>query len=178
VAFYGADKRRLSEPWSPWLEEGYNGAKPNSCHVCALLSRKNHPAPGTLGRRLSETEGFTVRTVSEVPDSLDSAEALVLNSISTTSGSIPEDRVLRFVTGGGGLFAVHDAVYPYGGNREFVAACGIRAAYGATQTVRTPEGLRTQVVLAVGDPTDPMQRFPVRPMPEGAGHPLRGRGRV
>jgi hypothetical protein len=72
--------------------------------VC-IVEPAAHPAPGTLAGRLSEFDGFTVRTVDSVPDNLDVGEALVLNSIPPAPGSIPEDRVLRFVEEGGGLFA-------------------------------------------------------------------------
>src|ERR1019366_5990633 len=139
--------------------------------VC-IVEPQSHPAPRTLGRRLQELGDFAVRTVDAVPADLEVTEAVVLNSIPPSEGLIPEDRILRFVEGGGGVFAVHDSVFPYGANRQFVAECGIRAAYGATQVVQRPEGLVTEVLLAVSDPRDPLQRFPLRPMAEGAGHPI------
>src|SRR5712672_1208551 len=103
--------------------------------VC-IVEPPTHPAPGPLAHGLSEVDAFTVRTVDTVPNDFDAGEALVLNSIPSVPGSIPEDRILRFVEGGGGLFAVHDAVYPYAANRRFIAACGIRDAYGAIQVVQ------------------------------------------
>jgi hypothetical protein len=138
--------------------------------VC-IVEPAAHPAPGTLAGRLSEFDGFTVRTVDSVPDNLDVGEALVLNS-PPAPGSIPEDRVLRFVEGGGGLFAIHDSVYPYAANRQFIAACGTRNATGAMQLVMGPQGQFVQINLARGDPADPMARFPVIPAPEAVGHPI------
>jgi|ERR1022692_1034076 type 1 glutamine amidotransferase len=139
--------------------------------VCIVEDRR-HPAPETLARRFAEIEGFTVRTVDAVPAGLDNAEALVLNSIPSEQDSIPEDRVLRFIEAGGGVFAVHDTVYPYGYNKAFVAACGIRNATGAMQLVVEPGRQFVQINLARSDPADTMTRFPVKPVPEGAGHPI------
>lgn len=139
--------------------------------VC-IVESPDHPAPGALERGLAAIEGFTVRTVAAVPDPLDNAEALVLNSIPSAPDSIPEDRVLRFIEAGGGVFAIHDSVYPYAFNRAFIAACGIRNATGAMQWVVEPGRQFMQINLARADPADAMSRFPVRPMPEGAGHPI------
>lgn len=107
-----------------------------------------------------------------VPDQLDAAEVLILNSIPSAEGSIPEDQILRFAEAGGGVFAIHDSVYPYAHNKDFIAACGIRAAYGAMQLVVEPNRSFVQVNLAVPVPGDPLSRFPVDPMPAGAGHPI------
>jgi len=139
--------------------------------VC-IVETPEHPARGTLGRRLAEMEGFTARTVDAVPDALDNTEALVLNSIPSAPGSIPEDRILRFIETGGGVFAVHDTVYPYAANRQFIAACGIRNATGAMQLVIEPARQFVQIILARSDPADAMTRFPVKPVAEGAGHPI------
>lgn len=138
--------------------------------VCIVETQ--HPAPGVLGRRLAELQGFIVRTEAGVPDQLDEQEVLVLNSIPSAPGSIPEDRILRFIEAGGGVFAVHDAVYPYASNRAFVAACGIRPAFGAIIQTATPSGVVAQVSLAVGNQSDPTSRFPIRPIPDGAEHPI------
>jgi hypothetical protein len=82
---------------------------------------------------------FTVRTVAAVPKQLEVSEVLILNSIfPTAEGSIPENQILEFINAGGGVFAIHDSVYPYTFNRAFIAACGIRAAYGAMQMVVEP----------------------------------------
>src|SRR4051794_26813662 len=102
--------------------------------LCIVEDRR-HPSPGMLALRLAEIEGFTVRTVDVVPPELDNAEVLVLNSIPSEQDSIPEERILRFIDGGGGVFAVHDTIYPYAYNKAFVAACGIRNATGAMQLV-------------------------------------------
>ena len=141
---------------------------PNVC----IVEAQGHPDPGTLGSRLADYDGFVVRTVPAMPDGFDSGEALVVNNLPSAPDSVPEDRILRFVESGGGFFAVHDTVYPYGYNRALVAACGIRAAYGAVTHVVTQAGLVRQILLAVGDQTDPMARFPVRPVVEGTAHPI------
>lgn len=139
--------------------------------VC-IVEVPSHPAPGTLGARLAAAEGFTVRTVAAVPEQLDLREVLVLNSIPSAAGSIPEERVLQFIRAGGGVFAIHDSVYPYGYNKSFIDACGIRAAYGAMQLVVAPEKSFFQVNLATPNQADPISRFPIDPMPAGAGHPI------
>jgi hypothetical protein len=138
--------------------------------VCIIETQ--HPAPGTLERRLAEVDGFAVRTVAAVPDQLDLADVLVLNSIPSAKGSIPEDQILRFIDGGGSVFAIHDSVYPYAYNKDFIAACGIRAAYGAMQMVAELGRTFVQVNLAAPVPGDPLSRFPIDPMPAGAGHPI------
>jgi hypothetical protein len=151
--------------------KGYNGQNFEIMpRVCIVESQ--HPAPGALGGRLGELEGFTVRTEGDVPDQFDNGEVLVLNSIPNAPGSIPEDRILRFIEAGGGVFAVHDSVYPYASNKAFIAACGIRPAFGAILQVATPSGLVAQVILAVGNPADPTSRFPVKTIPEGGKHPI------
>jgi hypothetical protein len=138
--------------------------------ICIVEDRR-HPSPGTLALRLTEIEGFTLRTADAVPSELDTAEVLVLNNITNEQDSIPEDRILRFVDDGGGALAVHDSVFPYAFNRAFVSACGIRNATGAMQFVIGPGGQSMQINLARSDPADPMTRFPVKPLPDGAGHP-------
>lgn len=138
--------------------------------VCIIETQ--HPAPGTLERRLAEVDGFVVRTLAAVPAQLDVAEVLVLNSIPSAEGSIPEDQILSFIAAGGGVFAIHDSVYPYAHNKDFIAACGIRAAYGAMQMVVEPNRSFVQVNLAVPVLGDPLSRFPIDPMPAGAGHPI------
>jgi len=139
--------------------------------VCIVEDRR-HPSPRILERRLAGIEGFTVRTVDAVPAELDNAEALVLNNIPSEPNSIPEDQILRFIEAGGGVFAVHDTVYPYAHNKAFVAECGIRAAYGAMELVVEPERQWVRVNLAVGNQVDPTSRFPVEPMAGGAAHPI------
>lgn len=139
--------------------------------VC-IVELHEHPAPGALSRALSQIEGFAVRTVRSVPDPLDSNEALVLNNIPGAYQSLPEERVLNFIEAGGGVFAIHDSVYPYAFNRNFIAACGIRNATGAMQLVIEPDRQFMQINLARADPADPMSRFPVKPTPEGTGHPI------
>jgi len=130
-----------------------------------------HPSPGTLARRLPDFGGFAIRAFDTVPDPLD-LDALVLNSIASEHGPLPEQRILDFVQQGGGLFCLHDTVYPYGPNHQLLEACGIRAAFDAVQVTSTQEGIAYQVLLARANPDDPMQRFPVRPLAEGAGHPI------
>jgi len=142
--------------------------------LVSIVEPQGHPSPGTLGRRLAESPDFRVRTLSAVPEELDSAEALVLNNISSVvPNSIPEERILRFIAAGGGVFAVHDTVFPYGYNRALVGECGIRPAWGATQVLTGPNGERiANIVLAIGNPSDPTACFPVRPVVEGIGHPI------
>jgi hypothetical protein len=139
--------------------------------VC-IVEAQSHPAPGTLGAQLAAIEDFTVRTVAAVPEQIDLGEALVLNSIPIAAGSIPEERVLQFISVGGGVFAIHDSVYPYAYNKSFIDACGIRPAYGAMQLVVEPDKSFMQVNLAVPNQADPISRFPIDPMPAGAGHPI------
>jgi hypothetical protein len=139
-----------------------------------IVETREHPAPGVLRRLLPGLDNFMVETVAAVPEDLDSVDVLILNNIpvSPMPGSIPEGRVLRFVQGGGGVFAIHDTVYPYSSHRRFIAGCGIRSALDAVQRVQTADGVVNQVLLARANPDDPAQCFPVRPIPEGAGHPI------
>lgn len=130
------------------------------------------PSTGDSRAQLAGIEGFTIRTVAAVPDQLDLGEVLVLNSLPSAAGSIPEERVLQFIQAGGGVFAIHDSVYPYAHNKSFIDACGIRAADGAMQLVVGPERSCIQVNLAMPNQADPISRFPIDPMPAGAGHPI------
>ncbi len=139
--------------------------------LCIVESRE-HPAPGVLGRSLPGLGGFRVETMAAVPDDLENVDDLILNNIPPAPRSIPEDRVLQFVDRGGGLFSIHDTVFPYSPHRRLIADCGIRAAFDAVQPVQTPNGVVNQVLLARANPDDPVQYFPVRPMAEGAGHPI------
>jgi hypothetical protein len=139
--------------------------------VC-IVEPFGHPAPAALGQRLPEYGDWETRTVNSVPEELNRNEVLVLNSIPSAPDSIPEQRVLQFVNEGGGLYAIHDTIYPYAANREFIAACGIRAAFDVVQPIQTPTGILYQVLLARADPNDPVQNFPVRPMAGSAGHPI------
>src|SRR5271165_337770 len=127
-------------------------ARSNTMPRVCIVEDRRHPSPGMLALRLAEIEGFTVRTIDIVPTELDDGEVLVLNSIPSEEDSIPEDRILRFIDRGGGVFAVHDSVYPYAYNRAFVSACGIRNATGAMRIVVEPGRQFVQVNLARSDP--------------------------
>ena len=48
----------------------------------------------------------------------------------------------------------------------------MRNATGAMQLVIGPGGQSMQINLARSDPADPVTRFPVKPLPDGAGHPI------
>src|ERR1700730_1527109 len=137
--------------------------------VC-IVESQSHSAPGTLGRRLPEFGDFAVRTTNGVPDILDIGEALVLNNIFPEPGRTPEERILQFVAAGGGLFGVHDSVFPYGPDQQLATACGIRKAHGAIQVVETQDGTEHRVLLATANERDPMERFPIRAL--SPGHPI------
>ena len=79
--------------------------------IC-IVEPPGHPARGTLERLLPSHGDFNIRTADVVPDPLDGVEALVLNSIPSLPDSIPEDRVLQYVHAGGGLYCIHDTVFP------------------------------------------------------------------
>src|SRR5215472_1167658 len=112
--------------------------------VC-IVEPQGHPAAGVLGGRLPELGKFAVRTVQAVPDSLDEVDALVLNNIVSEPPAVPEESVLRFTENGGGVFAVHDSVFPYAANRKFIVTCGIRAASDLVQPIQTANGIAYQV---------------------------------
>jgi hypothetical protein len=107
-----------------------------------------------------------------VPADLGAVDVLVLNNIPPTPGSIPAQRILDYINGGGGMFAIHDTVFPYSPHQQFIADCGVRAAFDAVQVVQTENGSANQIMPARANPADPMQTFPVRPIPEAAGHPI------
>jgi hypothetical protein len=86
--------------------------------------------------------------------------------VTSTPDSIPADRILEYINGGGGMFAIHDTVFPYSPHQQFIADCGIRAAFDSVRTIQTENGVARDIMLARANPADPMQRFPVRPMPE------------
>jgi Trehalose utilisation/TIR domain len=141
---------------------------PNLC----IVETQEHPAPGFLQRLIPGLEDFRGETVGAVPEDLASVDVLILNNIPATPDSLPEEQVLHFVEGGGGVFSIHDTVFPYSPHRRFIASCGIRYAFDAVQSFQTPDGVVNQALLALANPDDPAQRFPVRPIPEGAGHPI------
>jgi hypothetical protein len=141
-------------------------------NVC-IVEPQGHPAPRALERLLPPLGDLTLRTTAAVPDALDATDVLVLNNIPSQPGSIPEDRVLQFVQRGGGLFCIHDTVFPYGSQPNLIAACGVAAAHGATQMVQVNERtVQRTILLASSDPNNPMERFPIRPAPEAIGHPI------
>ncbi|WP_321476173.1 TIR domain-containing protein [uncultured Paludibaculum sp.] len=142
-----------------------------------IVEPTNHPAGGVLGRSLPHLDEFEIETLARVPDDLRGVNVVVLNNILGTPESMPAGRVMDYVRQGGGLFAIHDTVFPYSVHERFITDCGIRAAFDAVQVVPTANGVERHILLARAKPEDPLQRFPVRPMPEAAGHPiLRGVG--
>jgi hypothetical protein len=80
--------------------------------VC-IVEAQVHPAAGVLGRSLPKLEEFRVETVAEVPADLIGVDVLVLNNIPSTPDSIPAQRILDYINSGGGMFAIHDTVFPY-----------------------------------------------------------------
>jgi hypothetical protein len=137
-----------------------------------IVEPRDHPAPRFLEHRLPRMENFRTETLGTVPEDLASVDVLILNNIPAVPGSLPQGRVLQFVEGGGGLFSIHDTVFPFSPNSRFIAECGIRSAFDAVEMIPTPQGVTGRALLALANPHDPRQVFPVRPIPEGTGHPI------
>src|SRR5262245_31890102 len=125
--------------------------------VC-IIESPQHPAPGVIGRSLPLPDTFNIQTLAIAPDDLRSVDVLILNSLPSTYDCFPEDALLQFVHRGGGVFSIHDSVFPYSPDRRrFIAACGVRAAYDAVRVAHTSEGIATDILLARADPNDPLQ---------------------
>lgn len=90
--------------------------------------------------------------------------------------SINVDRLVEFVSNGGELVAVHDSLFPrigLSGFEQFHGLLGVNFALDAMSFMQeTPGSFRTTWNLVIGDPENPMRRFPVHPRPTSPPHPV------
>jgi hypothetical protein len=136
-----------------------------------IVEQSGHVAAGCVGSMLGAADGLSVSTTDSVPVDLTGCSVLVLNSL-PASYELPQDRVVNFIRGGGGVLCVHDTLFPGTYNQSLLAIAGVRLAYDAI-TVEQRENQYISVFhLALGDPDDLNRRFAVRVVPEQRTHPI------
>lgn len=136
-----------------------------------VVEQRDHVAAGYVADMLSTANGFSISTVASVPVDLGDCSVLVLNSL-PGSYELPQDRIVSFIRGGGGVFCVHDTLFPSAHNQSLLAVAGVRLAYDAITVEQRGDQYVSVFQLAVGDPADPNRRFALRVVPEQATHPI------
>lgn len=136
-----------------------------------IIEQQDHVAPDYVADMLSTAKGLSVSTVENVPVDLGDCSVLVLNSL-PGSHELPQDRILSFIRGGGGVLCVHDTLFPSAHNQSLIAVAGVRLAYDAITVEQRGDQYLNVFHLALGDPTDPNRRFALRVVPEQATHPI------
>lgn len=136
-----------------------------------VVEHRDHVAPGYVANMLSAANGLSVSTEESVPVDLKDCSVLVLNSL-PGSHELPQDRIVSFIRGGGGVLCVHDTLFPSAYNQALLAVAGVRLAYDAITVEQHGDQLVNIFHLALGDPADPNRRFALRVVPEQATHPI------
>jgi hypothetical protein len=136
-----------------------------------VVEQQNHVAPGSVSAVLNAVDGLAISTVESVPVNLDKCSVLVLNSL-PGSHELPQDRIVSFIRGGGGVLCIHDTVFPSAHNQSLLTVTGVRPAYDAITVEQRGDQYVNIFHLALGDPADPNRRFAVRVVPEQATHPI------
>jgi len=123
-----------------------------------------------------ESETSCVVTSSTcMPPDLSHYDVIVLNNIdlSISSANASATRLEEYVRGGGGCLAIHDSTFLRPGFQSFLALLGLQLAFDGLGVRHGHAGAQEIVfLLALGDPTDPMQRFLVRADETEPAHPI------
>lgn len=121
-------------------------------------------------------DDFDLASSDTLPTDLDEFDVVVLNNLDLTPGKfIPplQDTSLEgFVKEGGGCVAIHDSLSPLVEDTSVLRLMGLQYAVGAFGPVEGPSGSTLQLHLALGDPSDSMRWFPVRPYDDARDHPI------
>lgn len=136
-----------------------------------IVEQNDHVAAGYVGKMVGAAKGLSVSTTNSVPVDLTDCSVLVLNSL-PGSYELPQDRVVSFIRGGGGVLCVHDTLFPGAYNQSLLAVAGVRLAYDAITVEQREDQYVNVFQLALGDPDDPNRRFAVRVVPEQTNHPI------
>ncbi|MFH1293962.1 MAG: TIR domain-containing protein [Pseudomonadota bacterium] len=112
-------------------------------------------------------------TLNAVPASLDTFSVIILNSL-MADFKLDEELIIKFVQQGGGILCVHDTLFPGSGYMKISGITGVRLAFEAITNQPTDQAGTIQAIfhLAVGNPNDPLMRFPVVPVKENSSHPI------
>jgi len=136
-----------------------------------IVEQNDHVAAGYVGNMLGAANGLSVYTTDSVPVDLNNCSVLVLNNL-PINYELPQDRVVSFIRGGGGILCVHDTLFPSPYNQSLLAVAGVRLAYDAIKQEKRQDQYVNEFQLARGDPDDPNLRFAVRVVPEQTNHPI------
>lgn len=121
-------------------------------------------------------DDFDVMSSDRIPPGLGDFDVVVLNNLDLTPGKfIPplQDTSLEsFVKKGGGCVAIHDSLSPLVEDTSVLRLMGLQYAVGAFGPVEGPSGATLQLHLALGDPSDSMRWFPIRPYHDARDHPI------
>lgn len=122
----------------------------------------------------SETLCVVTSSTSMLPE-LSPYDVIVLNNIDLSSSSVNASatRLEEYVRGGGGCLAIHDSTFLRPGFESFLGLLGLQLAFdGLSVKPGHAGGQEIMLYTALGDPTDPMRRFPVRPDKTEPVHPI------
>jgi len=103
----------------------------------------------------------------EVPEDLANFDAVVLlNLLPEQCRSNERIQVLTdFVNNGGGLFAIHDALFPTNGFGGLLSLMGLQYAFATTGMTIENQAQRLLTFVVQSNPDQGQPTFPVRPLP-------------
>lgn len=130
-----------------------------------ILERPDCVGFGTIQPLFEGDHKWVVTSLDSLPENINNYDIIVLNNVNL---AIPEVnvsavRLLEYVDGGGGCFAIHDSTFIRPGFEQFLETLGIQQAYGGYQTQQVNEGILTRVMLVQSDPNALHPSFIVKP---------------
>jgi hypothetical protein len=136
-----------------------------------VIELPDHVAPGRLAEILVAQTDLNVTSGAVLPPGLEEYNTVVLNSLPINYDPA-EDRLIRYVSAGGGLLCIHDTVFPGQFNFGLLYVAGVRYAFEAIVTTEQNGKAITTFELAKGDPSNQNLCFSVHVVPESATHPI------
>lgn len=130
---------------------------------------------GSIQRSMESETSCVVTSSTCMPPDLSHYDVIVVNNIDLSISSVNASatRLEEYVRGGGGCLATHDSTFLRPGFQSFLALLGLQLAFDGLEVRYGHAGAQEIVfLLALGAPTDPMQRFLVRADETEPAHPI------
>jgi len=116
-----------------------------------------------------------VTSATSLPSNLSYYDVVVLNNIDLSSPAIQVNprRLEEYVKNGGGFFAIHDSTFIRPGFEGVLSLLGLQLAFDGLFINPLPnDGQQLTLIIALGDPNNPLFSFPVKPAVSMQPHPI------
>jgi hypothetical protein len=135
--------------------------------------------PTTVGNRVFESllteDGNDVVSSESLPDDFGRCDVLIFNGVPTHAllADGRDAQLIDFIHSGKGCVAIHDSIAPVASHVTLLGVMGLQPAWDGLTVEQRPDSIvQLTLHLALGDPSNPMARFPVHPCTTKPIHPI------